>query len=161
MTTAKARTRATVSSTPDGDLLTIADNIEDNTELAPYADELKRTPIIDLGEVTFINSIGVREWITLLDELAKRGRKVTLRNVAEPMVRQMTMVVEARGEASVESFFAPYVCTKCGDERVLLINVAEHRAALDALEPPDLPCAKCGAPSQFDEFPVRYLSFLT
>jgi anti-anti-sigma regulatory factor len=159
--TAKARTQATVTATPSGDVLTISDYIEDNTQLTPYADKLGETPVIDLGGVTFINSVGVREWITLLDELAKRGKRVTLRNVSEPMVRQMTMVVEARGEATVESFFAPYSCPSCGDERTLLINVAEHKAALLSLAPPTLPCGACGADAEFDEFPARYLAFLT
>ena len=159
--TAKARTQATVTATPSGDVLTISDYIEDNTQLVPYADKLGAKPVIDLGGVTFINSVGVREWITLLDELAKRGKAVTLRNVSEPMVRQMTMVVEARGEATVESFYAPYSCTACGDERTLLIKVADHQDALTSLAPPTLPCGACGADAEFDEFPARYLAFLT
>ena len=159
--TAKARTQATVTATPNGDVLTISDYIEDNTQLLAYAPKLSATPVIDLGGVVFINSVGVREWITLLDELARLGKRVTLRNVSEPMVRQMTMVVEARGEATVESFFAPYACQSCGDERALLLNVAEHKAALAALAPPPLPCAACGAEAEFDEFPSRYLAFLT
>jgi anti-anti-sigma regulatory factor len=159
--TAKARTQATLTASPSGDLLTIADYIEDNTQLAPYADQLGEKPVIDLGGVTFINSVGVREWINLLDELAKRGKRVTLRNISEPMVRQMTMVVEARGEATVESFYAPYACMTCGEERVMLLEVAKHKEALAALAPPTLPCPACGADAEFDEFPARYLAFLT
>lgn len=153
--------RASISSTPGGDLLTVAGEIDDNTSLTGYAEQLKRSPIIDLGDVAFINSVGVREWITLLDELAKRGQTVTLRRVSEPMVRQMSMVIEARGDAVVESFFAPYVCGKCGEERALLIDVGEHRAALDEQTPPTLPCPACGSAAEFDEFPARYLSFLS
>jgi anti-anti-sigma regulatory factor len=153
--------RASISSTPEGDVLTLAGEIDDNTSLARYAAELKNRPIIDLGDVVFINSVGVREWITLLDEIAASGQTVTLRRVSEPMVRQMTMVMEARGSANVESFYAPYVCTSCGDERALLIDIAAHRAALDEQNPPTLPCASCGAVAEFDEFPARYLSFLS
>jgi anti-anti-sigma regulatory factor len=158
---AKLRTRANVTSTPAGDLLTIGGDIDDNTSLTGFVASLKRSPIIDLGDVTFINSVGVREWITLLGELQQRGLKVTLRNISEPMVRQMTMVIEARGEASVESFYAPYSCPACGDERALLIQVDQHKAALDANKPPTLPCPSCGVDAEFDEFPNRYLSFLT
>lgn len=156
-----SRLRATVTSTPAGDLLTLGGDIEDQTILTSFVAQLRRSPIIDLGEVNFINSVGVREWITLLAELAQRGLKVTLRNVSEPMVRQMVMVIEARGDAAVESFFAPYVCPTCADERALLVDVATHRAALDARTPPRLPCAACGADAEFDEFPQRYLSFLS
>lgn len=157
----KLRTRTAVSSTPAGDLLTIGGDIDDNTSLTGFVPQLRRSPIIDLGDVTFINSVGVREWITLLGELAQRGLKVTLRNVSEPMVRQMTMVFEARGDAAVESFYAPYTCASCGDERALLLQVDQHKAALDAHKPPPLPCPSCGAEAEFDEFPNRYLSFLS
>ncbi|KAB2910677.1 MAG: hypothetical protein F9K40_02100 [Kofleriaceae bacterium] len=157
----KVRTRAAVSSTPAGDLLTIGGDIDDSTSLAPFVAQLKRSPIIDLGDVTFINSVGVREWITLLGELAQRGLRVTLRNVSEPMVRQMTMVLEARGDAAVESFYAPYACDSCGDERALLLQVDQHKDALEAHKPPPLPCPSCGSEADFDEFPNRYLSFLS
>lgn len=155
-----SRTRTSVSSTPAGDLLIIAGEIDDDTVLTSVVDELRTTPIIDLGAVTFINSVGVREWVLLLDQLAQRNLKVTLREVSEPMVRQMTMVMEARGSAAVESFYAPYTCTSCGDERPLLIAVSEHRAALAKLQPPVLPCRSCGADAVFDDFPARYFSFL-
>ena len=158
----KARTRASVSSSPAGDVLTLAGDIDDTASLTDYIAELRTNQvIIDLTGVTFINSVGVREWITFLDQLGQRGLKITLRNVSEPMVRQMTMVMEARGDATVESFFAPYTCPKCGDERALLINVGQHHDALAAQTPPALPCASCGAAAEFDEFPNRYLSFLT
>jgi len=154
------RMRANVTSTPAGDLLTLGGDIEDQTVLTGFVGQLKRSPIIDLGEVNFINSVGVREWITLLAGLHDRGLHVTLRNVSEAMVRQMTMVIEARGDATVESFYAPYVCPKCADERTLLLDVAKHRDALEARKPPALPCPSCGATAEFDEFPGRYLSFL-
>ena len=160
-TSPKVRTRAAVSSTPAGDLLTVGGDIDDNTSLTPFVAQLKRTPIIDLGDVVFINSVGVREWITLLSELSQRGLKVTLRNVSEPMVRQMTMVIEARGDAAVESFYAPYTCASCGDERPLLLQVEANKAALEELKPPRLPCPSCGGEAEFDEFPNRYLSFLS
>ena len=156
----KIRTRGSITSTPSGDILTLAGDIDDTAALGQYVPNLRNHVTIDLGGVTFINSVGVREWITLLDMLAQRGTRVMLRNVSEPMVRQLTMVMEARGDAGIESFFAPYTCPKCGDERALLIDVAQHQATLIAQRPPALPCAVCGTPSELDEFPKRYFSFL-
>ena len=148
--------------TIDGNVLFIAGVIDETTDLAAYGRKLRADAVvIDLGGVTLINSVGVREWVMLLDELTERGRQITLRNVSVPMVRQMTMVLKAKGSALVESFFAPYLCPKCGDESPLLIVVADHSAALAAGEPPALPCARCGTTSEFDEFPPRYLVFLT
>jgi anti-anti-sigma regulatory factor len=155
------KARCTIQPTPQGDVLLIEGEIDDTTDLASHAAKVTQNAIIDLGGVTFINSVGVREWVTLLDQLASRGFKITLRNVSEPMVRQMTMVMEAKGDAGVESFYAPYMCPKCGDERALLIGVAKHQATLAAGTPPKLPCPSCGATAEFDEFPARYLAFLS
>ena len=153
--------RCTKTASPEGDVLTIVGEIEDSTELASNADAVGPNVIIDISGVTFINSVGVREWVTLLDRLAAKGSKVTLRNVSEPMVRQMTMVIEARGEAKVESFYAPYVCKACGEERGLLVDVKQHAAVLNKVIAPKLPCPACGGEAELDEFPNRYLSFLT
>jgi anti-anti-sigma regulatory factor len=161
MTVMKGPSQGSVSATPGGDVLTLTGDIDDSARLNEYVEQLHNNPTIDLGGVTFINSVGVREWIFLLDQLAERGLKIKLRNVSEPMVRQMTMVMEARGDAAIESFFAPYACPSCGDERTLLIDVAQHHDALAALRPPTLPCAQCGSAAEFDEFPNRYLSFLS
>lgn len=155
---AQGNARCTIA----GNVLSIAGVIDETTDLSSYGRQVRgNAVVIDLGGVTMINSVGVREWVLLLDELTARGAKITLRNVTVPMVRQMTMVLKAKGDASVESFFAPYLCPKCGDERALLIVVADHAEALAAGEPPALPCTKCGATSEFDEFPPRYLVFLS
>src|SRR5690606_41732165 len=135
----KAATLASVASTPEGDLLTLAGDIDDSVSLAQYVAQLGKDPIIDLGAVTFINSVGVREWVMLLDQLEQRGDKVRLRNDSEPMVRPVTTVMEARGAATIESFLAPSTCPTCGNEQTLLVDGARRRAPPDALEAPRLP----------------------
>jgi anti-anti-sigma regulatory factor len=159
-TSLKPRSTASVTPSPAGDVLTIIGEIEDHTRLVQLAPQLGNRAIIDLEGVTFINSIGVREWIMLLDTLVEKGAKVVLRKISEPMVRQMTMVLEARGESTVESFYAPYMCSKCAAERSLLLMVEANRAALDALKPPSQPCPECNGTMEFDEFANRYLAFL-
>ena len=159
-TSAKPRSHAAIQQSADGDVLVLSGDIEDHTRLVGFAEQLGPRVIIDLGGIGFINSVGVREWITLLEALDKKGSKVMLRNISEPMVRQMTMVMEARGGAGVESFYAPYVCPACGDERSLLVSVAAHQAELAAGKPPAQACPDCGGTMDFDEFPNRYLAFL-
>lgn len=146
--------------TAEGDVLTIEGDIDDDARLAQLAAQVGPRVVIDIEGISFINSVGVREWITLLDLLAKRGAQVTLRKVSEPMVRQMAMVIEASGGTTIESFHAPYACTACGAERSMILDVEPHRAALTAHRPPKLPCPSCGGEMEFDEFPNRYLSFL-
>src|SRR5690242_20174052 len=72
--------------------------------------------VLDLGGVTFINSLGVRDWIRMQASAQKAGVSVGLRRVAEPLVHQLNMIVATRGNATVSSFFAPYACDACGRE---------------------------------------------
>jgi anti-anti-sigma regulatory factor len=144
----------------DADVVSIEGEMDDQATLSDLADQLGKKVVVDLGAVRFINSVGVREWIIFLRTMAERGTKVILRNASEPMVHQMNMVVEARGQAQVESFYAPYLCETCADERSVILDVAGHRAAFAAHKMPKETCPECGDEMVFDDFPARYLLFL-
>ena len=116
--------------------------------------------VLDLAGVTFINSLGVRDWIRMQQGLTERGVQVTLRAVAEPLVQQLNMIIAARGTAQVASFFAPYACDGCGREDTLLVDAVAHAASLARLEAPPQHCPECGGTMAFNDFPERYLSFL-
>ncbi|MEZ4368388.1 MAG: hypothetical protein R2939_19225 [Kofleriaceae bacterium] len=116
---------------------------------------------LDLGGVTFVNSVGVRDWIHLLAAAAAAGVAIELVRVSEPMVQQLNMIVATRGHAAVRSFVAPYACDACGHEEARLLELAEHGDTLRAGAPPPAPCPACPSPMAFDDFPERYLAFLT
>jgi anti-anti-sigma regulatory factor len=154
------RLHASVGRSPDGDLITLQGEIDDQATLSQLLDPLGARVVIDLAGVRFINSVGVREWIVFLGALAARGSQVVLRHCSEPMVHQMSMVVEARGAAEVESFCAPFLCDDCASERSLVVDVKENLADLQAKRVPGRTCPDCGGTMQFDDFPNRYLLFL-
>ncbi len=117
--------------------------------------------VLDLGGITFINSLGVRDWIRMQVSAQKAGLAVELHRVAEPLVHQLNMIIATRGNARVASFFAPYACDACGREDSLLIDTTATAAALARLEPPPMTCPECGAAMAFNDFPERYFSFLS
>jgi len=150
--------RLTVNRTADGFALTgVIDEAASLAELLPGTPGRLR---IDLTGVTFINSLGVREWIRFLASAAKAGIAVELARVSEPLIQQLNMIVAARGQAEVLSFFAPYACDACGREESLLIELAPNRASLARGEAPAAKCPECGAPMAFNDFPQRYFLFL-
>ena len=160
---AAAATKKTIgrlTASVDADVLTLVGEIDDQATLSDLVDQLGSRVVIDLRGVRFINSVGVREWIVFLGSLTDRGKKVVLRNVSEPMVHQMSMVVEARGSAEVESFCAPFLCDDCASERSLVIDVAQNLNELKARRVPAQKCPDCGGTMRFDDFPNRYLLFL-
>lgn len=116
--------------------------------------------VLDLGKITFINSLGVRDWIRFLTKAARDQVSLDLVRVAEPLVQQFNMIVATRTGASVRSFFAPFACDACGLEASICIEVEPNLPALRALQPPQISCPTCQAPMAFNDFPERYFSFL-
>lgn len=116
--------------------------------------------VLDLAGVTFINSLGVRDWIRMQSAAQQAGLAVELRRVSEPLVHQLNMIIATRGAATVTSFFAPYACDACGREESVLLDAVASGPTLARLEAPALRCPECGAQMAFNDFPERYFSFL-
>lgn len=117
--------------------------------------------VLDLAGVTFINSLGVRDWIRMQAAATQGGIQIELRRVAEVIIHQLNMIIATRGTARVTSFFAPYACDRCGREESLLVDAVGSGAQLAQLQPPPKTCPECGGPMAFNDFPERYFSFLT
>jgi anti-anti-sigma regulatory factor len=148
--------------TPQGDALLLAGAIDESAELmALLARAQGGRLVLDLAGVTFINSLGVRDWIRMQATATQTGIAVELRRVAEVLIHQLNMIIATRGTARVTSFFAPYACDRCGREESLLVDAVANAASLARLEPPPQTCPECGGPMAFNDFPERYFSFLS
>jgi predicted RNA-binding Zn-ribbon protein involved in translation (DUF1610 family) len=113
--------------------------------------------IIETGGVTFVNSVGMREWLRLLRSLTGGSRTVTLERIADVLITQMNLMPRLAG-VRIASFHAQYACNSCGAEAALLVDAAVHAAQLERLQAPKLPCPECGAPMELADFPERYLT---
>jgi anti-anti-sigma regulatory factor len=116
---------------------------------------------LDLAGVTFINSLGVRDWIRMQAQATQRGVKIELRRVAEVLIHQLNMIIATRGTARVTSFFAPYACDRCGREESLVVDAVANADKLAQLHAPPMTCPECGGAMAFNDFPERYFSFLS
>ena len=116
--------------------------------------------VLDLAGVTFINSLGVRDWIRMQNEATRQGIAIELRRVSEPIIHQLNMIIATRGNSRVTSFYAPYACDSCGREESQLIDVAANAVGLANLVAPSITCPECAAQMAFNDFPERYFSFL-
>jgi anti-anti-sigma regulatory factor len=151
--------------TPQGGyttLITLGGRIDERTPLGGIADKIATTDVaIDTADVTFINSLGLREWIKLLRELSAKKLSVVLRRCSDTMVAQMNMVNDAAIGVVIESMQLPYACDKCGHEGPVLIDVKQHGNELRQMHPPSAPCPECKSPMTFAEVPEHYLFFFT
>lgn len=148
--------------TPEGGVLLLSGSIDETADLMGLLGRAQGgTLVLDLAGVTFINSLGVRDWIRMQSEATRGGVAIELRRVAEVIIHQLNMIIATRGTARVTSFFAPYACDGCGREDSLLVDAVANAAGLARLEPPAMTCPECGGQMAFNDFPERYFSFLS
>lgn len=133
--------------------------LDDTSQLGELAARLPAGDVaIHTAGVTFVNSIGMREWVRLVRVLRDRGT-VTLEAVSDVLMAQMNLLAEfAGGVVRIASFHAAYACPACGGEAAPLVDAIAHAAELRALRAPPLPCPECGAAMELADFPERYLS---
>jgi anti-anti-sigma regulatory factor len=155
-------TRGRITVEIQGDALVIKGAIDETARLSELLDYAGGPLLaLDLGGITFINSLGVRDWIRMQSAAQARGIGLELRRVAEPLVHQLNMIIATRGTARVTSFYAPYACDACGREESRLIDAVAYARWLGNLQAPAMSCAECGREMEFNDFPERYFSFLS
>ena len=148
--------------TPQGDALILAGAIDESAELMALLNRAAGGRLVlDLAGITFINSLGVRDWIRMQASATQNGIAIELRRVAEVLIHQLNMIIATRGTSRVTSFFAPYACDRCGREESLLVDAVANAAGLTRLEAPAMTCPECSGPMAFNDFPERYFSFLS
>jgi len=142
----------------DNTTVTMFGRIDDASPLGELLAKIGRGAVtIDTDGVSFVNSIGMREWIRLMRALRERGDTIVLARVADVLMAQMNMISELRDKVRIASFHAQYVCASCGAESAPVIDATEHAASLAQLVAPKLPCPECGHPMDLADFPERYL----
>src|SRR5206468_2899770 len=127
-------TRGRMTIEPSNDQLVLGGSIDETSALNELlARAVNGRLALDLAAITFINSLGVRDWIRMQSEATKSGVHIELRRVSEPIIHQLNMIIATRGTGRVTSFFAPYACDACGREESLLVDAIAHAAGLSAL----------------------------
>jgi len=155
------RLTATVEGDATSRRVSLRGRLDESTGLSSRATAWTAAEVtLDTAAVTFINSIGVREWLRLLRAFADAGVRVRLERCAEVIIEQINMIPDARGTAEVVSFHAPYQCGACGLEAPMLLEVARHAASMREMRAPPMTCPDCGQTMELYEVPERFFSFL-
>jgi hypothetical protein len=131
--------------------------IGDDAVFDELASGLAGVVVLQLGEITRVNSVGVREWIEFVDGL-DRVSELVFSHCSTSIVGQLNTISSFRGAASIRSFYAPYRCETCDRDEVRLVDVQTHKPSPDRV--PRFRCTTCGEPMALDDLPGRYLAFL-
>jgi len=152
--------QATVHQRDDVTFVKLAGVIDEDNELSDLVDKIGAgTSVIDLGEVERINSCGVRDWVNWLSRIEKSDAEVVLVECSPAIVAQINLVNNFTGNGVVQSFYVPYFCPECDEEKVLLCDTGDMGPPPH--EPPTCRCDECDLVMDFDDMPDSYFAFLT
>ena len=140
-----------VSERPDEVLIEVAGSIDERSELAPPPARGRRV-VIDAEKVGRINSLGVRAWIVMMEELAAATGDVVVRKLPAVLVTQASMISTFLGNARVESFKTPWICMSCEN------SLEQLHGGSDPV-PQSIQCPQCGQPMELDWDRPSYLAF--
>jgi anti-anti-sigma regulatory factor len=134
--------------------------IDEDNELGDLVDKIPNgTAVIDLGEIERINSCGVRDWVNWLSKLETNGTRSVLVECSPAIVAQINLVNNFTGSGAVKSFYVPYFCPECDEEKVLLVEATDMGPPPH--EPPTCRCDECDLVMDFDDMPDSYFAFLS
>src|SRR5215218_9000377 len=134
--------------------------IDEDNELGDLVERIPNgTAVIDLGEIERINSCGVRDWVNWLSKLETNGTRSVLVECSPAIVAQINLVNNFTGSGVVKSFYVPYFCPECDEEKVLLVEATDMGPPPH--EPPTCRCDECDLVMDFDDMPDSYFAFLS
>src|SRR5688572_15364704 len=134
--------------------------IDEDNELGELVEKIPNgTAVIDLGEIERINSCGVRDWVNWLSKLETNGTRSVLVECSPAIVAQINLVNNFTGNGVVKSFYVPYFCPECDEEKVLLVEATDMGPP--PREPPTCRCDECDLVMDFDDMPDSYFAFLS
>src|SRR5215831_150527 len=134
--------------------------IDEDNELGELVEKIPTgTAGIDLGEIERINSCGVRDWVNWLSKLEYNGTRSVLVECSPAIVAQINLVNNFTGNGVVKSFYVPYFCPECDEEKVLLVEASDMGPPPH--EPPTCRCDECDLVMDFDDMPDSYFAFLS
>ena len=152
--------QAAVHHRDDVSYIKLSGVIDEDNELADLVDKIPPgTAVIDLGEIERINSCGVRDWVNWLSRLEGSGTRSVLVECSPAIVAQINLVNNFTGNGVVKSFYVPYFCPECDEEKVLLVEAADMGPPPH--EPPTCRCDECDLVMDFDDMPDSYFAFLS
>src|ERR1041385_4863668 len=134
--------------------------IDEDNELGELVEKIPTgTAAIDLGGIDRISSSGVRDLVNWLSKLEYNGTRSVLVACSPAIVAQINLVNNFTGNGVVKSFYVPYFCPECDEEKVLLVEASDMGPPPH--EPPTCRCDECDLVMDFDETPDSYFAFLS
>lgn len=161
-----AHLRSVVRDVEGLSLVELGGVIDEDNNLADLIHQVQPgNVLIHLAAVERINSLGVRDWVTWIDQLERKGCTLFYLECSPAIITQVNLVGNFVGNGTIVSFYAPYFRSPCARdatrdcERTQLIHTDEIMEA-HPLAVPICRCDRCDELMEFDEIESSYLSFI-
>lgn len=130
--------------------------IDEDVDFSQIAVTKKDSFLFDFNGVKAINSCGIREWVKFTEQFDAET-KLIYENCTQIIIEQINMVAGfIRKGSQVASFYAPYFCEECDDERKVLVNGSQ----IEGTSAPEMNCPDCNKAMEFDALEDQYFRFL-
>lgn len=151
---------AEIQQTEDFTYVRLVGTVDEDNELAPLVNRIRgEAAIIDLAGIEDINNCGVRDWVNCLEGLLARNVAVVLVECSPAIVAKLNTVSNFIENGYVKSFYVPYFCQACDQEKALLVDMDEFRG--DAtIKTPTCRCDSCDGIMAFDDLEESYFAFV-
>jgi hypothetical protein len=115
--------------------------------------------ILELENISAINSVGVREWIRWIKGFPST-LKLVVRKCPKIIVDQINMVSGFLPAGTVvESFYVPFFADISGEEKMVLFSIGKEYRGGDVFAPKQI-SDTTGAPMEMDVIEAKYFKFL-
>ncbi|MBF0236753.1 MAG: hypothetical protein HQM12_03545 [SAR324 cluster bacterium] len=142
--------------TQDGNKFTLDGIINEFAKFQPLFDFEGPEIILNLKNISRINSTGVREWINAIEKI-NTDIAIFFEDCPPVVVYQMTMIPNFTARAKVLSVYAPFYCAECGNQEDILITMEGFNLD-EGL--PEVKCKECGEAMEFDDDEESYFYFM-
>ncbi len=150
-----------ISKTGEWEKLTLFGDINEDADVyfPTLLAALGKNVIVNFREVSSINSCGVRAWITFLREF-EVSRSIVFEECTPDIISQINMIPNFRGKSTMNSVYASYTCQNCGHAQNHLFTKGQNMPASVGEGAGEVPCKKCGKPSEMDELEEEFFAWL-
>ncbi len=153
---ARARLASWIFTYGEFTVVELAGALDERSELEQLTPRLVGPKLqLQLGRISHVNSVGARDWMNWLGELAARGLVVTIHDCPPTMIRQANLCSDFFKRFSVVSFQVPWFCTRCDVADITRVFTEEGD---DRPEPPA--CPSCETLMVLDDVEDYYFLFL-
>ncbi|MGZ3721574.1 MAG: hypothetical protein ACXVA9_01505 [Bdellovibrionales bacterium] len=140
-------------------VLKVSGGVDEDANFQPVDVGGSTSVVLDLSDITAINSVGIREWIKWVKAMPT-SVQLSVRRCPKIIVDQINMVAGFLPPAAIiESFYVPYYAESTGTEKMVLFE-KDKEYKDGELHPPDEVKDDSGEAMEMDVIEAKYFKFL-